>query len=179
MSLRVENTAGVSIHASDPFPVNIGGPAGHRVVSASFESSFTVRFGGRRHGHVRLIADLDRELYQDATDIRRRAARAVIRIGLDTAKMIRDGSLHYVVARKSGFFENKPVPWFTVTLAHRVMFEGFERRAQAHVEIRSDDDEPQISNDFLGVIAGQFHDLAEGLHGAVDLSSNAAVFGPG
>lgn len=173
-SFHVQNRMGVGISATEPFPLNVGGAGGPKIVTTTFATDI-----GRGYGDTaRLSADLPRADFQDAFAIRRRAARAVVGLGRRTSVAIGTGTLAYSLERKIRY-DGQALPWFQLGFQNVETFEGFERFAVASIDLHAgpDDGQPEVNPDTVRFIASRFKALADGLHSAVDLPGNLAFFG--
>lgn len=170
----VRNRFNLPLFVDEPFPTNVGGDSGQKVVTTTFTLS---RYGSWHH-RVFLSADLDRLQFQDAFEMRRRSAMAVVGLARRASIAITRGELLPEVTRKT--VSGSPLPWATIRYVARERFEGFERVAHAYVDFRSEpiDQPPHPAAAHSEWISSTFQRMGDALHSAIDLDENRATFWP-
>ena len=178
MDFDVRCRNGSIVHATEPFPTNVGGSTGPKVVTTTF--SLPIGRNRRDRDRVQVAIDLNRAEFQDAFEVRRRAARAAVTLGKKTAAAIRDGVLRYQIERS--LITPPLAPAFQLfKLQYRAKedYEGRDRIAYGEMTARSDDPdaEPDFSVDVPKTFAAAFQALSDGLHSAVFMPENWRAFG--
>jgi len=172
--MEIVTARDLRIEALKPIRTQVGGAGGPRLVTAAFKLSPT---HWRRRGlpDVQIAADLDTSIFRDEFSIRRRAARAVVPVGLRVAKRLIAGKITPTIERSPA-----TSPYIRVSFFETELFEGLERRATGYFDIRRDpeDGEPDADPDFAKRLGSALKDLAESLHTAIDDPVNRGVFGP-
>ena len=163
------------IETNDPFPTNVGGSSGPKVVTCTF----AVRIGRGYYSRAMTSIDLPREEFQDAFAIRRRAAHASVGLGRRAAAGILSGKIAPVLERQRTSRKGPPTPYVILSFCHDEEYEGYARRALVTLEFLHEplEELPPIAEMQVEHMAAALRGIADDLHGAVGLPANRHLFG--
>lgn len=162
---------GGTISVEPVIVVNVGASFGPRTVTSAFKLNDGFWRGPQREAMI--AVDLDGNQFQDEAQVRRRAARAAVLVGKQTATAIRAGSLLPSVFRYRPDGE-----WVGVLFERAVEYEGWARRIKAKSDFKLPVEmKPVVPEDAAQRAADGLQRLSEWLHTAVDEPENRWCFG--